>query len=167
MQKELFPRDKRLEAVFAGITLLVLAADQLTKAWIRATLDVGESFLDVGFFEIVHVQNTGAAFGMFKGFPYIFAAVQGIAILAILFMVIFMRRRWTFIDNTILRCGLALVLAGSAGNFIDRILFEGRVTDFLNFKVWPVFNVADSATVVGGILIAWAVIFLFKPEKQE
>lgn len=167
MEKDQSPRNKWLEVAFAGIILLVLAADQATKIWIRSTLSVGETFLDVGFFEIVHVQNTGAAFGMFKGFPYVFAAVQGVAVLAILYVVIFQRRRWPFIDNSLLRCGLALVAAGAAGNFIDRVLFEGIVTDFLNFKVWPVFNIADSATVVGGILIAWAAIVLFKPEKKE
>jgi len=167
MQKGLLPRDKQLDAIFAAVALLVLAADQATKAWIRATLDIGESFLDIGFFEIIHVQNTGAAFGMFENFPYVFAIIQGIAIIAILYIVFFLRRRWTFIDNTLFRCGLALILSGAAGNLIDRIFFEGAVTDFINFKVWPVFNIADSATVIGGIILVWAVFKLYRSEQPE
>ncbi len=166
MEKVQLPRDKRLEILFAGIVVLVLVIDQVTKAVIRANLALGESVFDIGFFKITYIQNTGAAFGIFQGFPYVFAVIQGIAILAILFIIIFVRR-WDFIDNTILRIGVALMLAGTAGNFTDRLLFEGRVTDFLNFKVWPVFNVADASTVIGAILVCWAAVFLLKPDKQE
>ena len=166
MVRTQFPRNKRLEIIFTGIVLLVLIADQVTKALIRSNLAVGESLMDAGFFEIVYIQNTGAAFGIFEGFPYVFACIQGIAILAILYIVIFVRR-WQFIDNTILRIGLALILAGTLGNFTDRMIFEGHVTDFLNFKFWPVFNVADSATVVGAILVCVAIIFIFKTDENE
>jgi signal peptidase II len=166
MEKTPSHRNNRLEVIFTSIVILVFIADQVTKVLIRSNLAVGETLLDIGFFEIVYIQNTGAAFGIFQGFPYVFAVIQGIAILAILYIVIFVRR-WQFIDNTVLRIGLALILAGTLGNFTDRLFFEGHVTDFLNFKFWPVFNVADSATVVGAILVCWAVIFLFKTDKQE
>ena len=153
--------------VFAAIVIAVIAIDQLTKTWIRVNLAVGETAVDFGFFEIIHVQNTGAAFGIFKGIPYVFLALQIIAILVILYIVIFFRKRWPFIDRWPVRTGLALVMAGAAGNVIDRLFYEGHVTDFLNFKVWPVFNVADSSSVIGSIVLAYAIIFLLKPELKE
>ncbi|MCJ7604922.1 MAG: signal peptidase II [Dehalococcoidales bacterium] len=160
-------RDKRRDVLFGAIVLLVLIADQVTKAWIRSNLAVGEVLFDAGVFEIIHVQNTGAAFGLFKGIPYVFIAVEIIAIIAILFLVIVMRSRWPFIDRWLVRSGIALVMAGTVGNFIDRVFYDGVVTDFINFRWWPVFNVADSAAVVGSIILAYAIIFMLKPEKQE
>ena len=61
----------------------------------------------------------------------------------------------------------ALVIGGTAGNLIDRLLYNGRVTDFLDFKVWPVFNIADAAVTVGVIIIAYCIIFLAQPKHQE
>ena len=160
-------RDKRRDVLFGAIVLLVLIADQVTKAWIRSNLAVGEVLFDAGIFEIIHVQNTGAAFGLFKGIPYVFIVVEIIAIIAILLLVIVMRSRWPFIDRWLVRSGIALVMAGTVGNFIDRVFYDGVVTDFINFRWWPVFNVADSASVVGSIILAYAIIFLLKPEKRE
>ena len=166
MQKAL-PRDKRRDAVFAAIVVIVVIADQLTKAWIRANLGLGEALFDVGLFEIRHVQNTGAAFGLFQGIPYVFIAIEVIAVIAIMYLVIVMRRRWAFIDRWAVRIGIGLIMAGTIGNFIDRVWFEGSVTDFINFKWWPVFNFADASAVVGSILLAYAILFLLKPEKKE
>jgi signal peptidase II len=161
------PRDKWRDAVFAAIVIGVSVLDQLTKAWIRHHLAVGDVLFDAGIFQIVHVQNTGAAFGIFKGVPYLFVAVEVIAFLAILYLVIFMRRTWTFLDLWTVRIGAALIMAGTIGNFIDRVFFAGNVTDFIDFKVWPVFNVADSSAVVGSIVLAAAILFQLRPGKKE
>ncbi len=155
------------DVVFAAIVIVVAVLDQVTKAWIRHHLAVGQVLFNAGVFQIIHVQNTGAAFGIFKGFPYVFVAFEVIAFLAILYLVLFMRKRWTFLDLWTVRIGAALIMAGTVGNFIDRVFFAGNVTDFIDFKVWPVFNVADSSAVIGSIILAFAIIFQLRPEKKE
>ena len=161
------PRDRWRDVVFAAIVIGVSLLDQLTKAWIRHHLAVGDVLFDAGIFRIVHVQNTGAAFGIFKGIPWVFAAIEVIAFLAIFYLVVFLRRKWAFLDLWTVRIGASLVMAGTVGNFIDRIFFSGNVTDFIDFKVWPVFNVADSSAVVGSIILAIAIVFQLKTDKQE
>ena len=155
------------DIVFATIVIGVAVLDQLTKVWIRHHLAVGQVLFDAGVFQIVRVQNTGAAFGIFKGIPYVFVAVEVIAFLAILYLVIFMRKRWSFLDLWTVRIGAALIMAGTVGNFIDRVFFAGHVTDFIDFKVWPVFNIADASAVVGSIILAAAILFQLRPEKKE
>ncbi len=155
------------DAVFAAIVIGVSVLDQLTKVWIRHHLAIGQVYFDAGIFRIIHVQNTGAAFGIFKGFPYVFAAIEAVAFFAILYLMLFVRKRWAFLDLWTVRIGAALVMAGTVGNFIDRIFFAGNVTDFIDFKVWPVFNVADASAVVGAIVLAAAVVFQLRPEKKE
>ena len=161
-------RDRYRDVVFAAIVLAVIAIDQITKAWVRANLAVGETGFDIGFFSIYHVQNTGAAFGIFKEFPYVFMTLQILAVAVILFLVIFMSKRWPFINLWIVRMSMAMVMAGAAGNVIDRLAFSGTVTDFLNFTFYPgIFNVADASAVVGSFLLAYAIIFQLKPGHQE
>jgi len=153
--------------VFGCVVLLVVLADQLSKTWIRANLACGESIHNVGFFRILHVQNTGASFGMFKDYAFTLTIVDIVGIVVILVLVFLLRSRWSFYDSMLVRTGMALVVAGTIGNLIDR-LRVGHVTDFLDFKVWPVFNVADASAVVGVIIIAYCLIFLMKTaEKQE
>ena len=93
--------------------------------------------------------------------------VDIVGIIVIITLVLLLRSRWSFYDSMLVRAGIAMVMAGTIGNLIDRIRL-GHVTDFLDFKVWPVFNIADSSAVVGTIIIAYCLIFLMKPvEKQE
>jgi signal peptidase II len=69
-----------------------------------------------------------------------------------------MRHRWRFLNDMLVRTGIGLILGGTIGNLIDR-LFIGYVTDFIDFKVWPVWNVADNMVVIGTIIVAWCIIF--------
>jgi signal peptidase II len=161
------PRDKWRDIVLAVIAIGLAVGDQLTKSWIRSHLAVGETLFDAGVFRIVHIQNTGAAFGIFKGFPYVFIAIEVIAALAILYLFIFMRSRWAFMDLWTVRIGAGLVSAGIIGNFIDRVFFSGNVTDFIDFKWWPVFNIADMSAVCGSILLAIAVVFQLRPVLEK
>ena len=159
-------RDSWRSFAFAGIALFIVVADQLSKWWIRANLAPGEVLFDEGFFQVVHVRNTGAAFGIFRGHPLIFTVIDFIGIFVFLFVVLFLRRRWPVIDRMWLRAGIALLLAGTIGNLIDRLTI-GNVTDFLDFKVWPVFNVADSAVTVGVIILVFCIIFLAKSSGKR
>lgn len=136
------------------ITLVVLILDQYTKALIRRTVAIsGDVEVIPGFFEITYSENTGAVFGSFQGQNRFFILIS---IVAIGFVVVYFLR---FRDNKWMGTALGFILGGALGNLIDRILF-GFVTDFIRVKVWllrpmwwPNFNVADSAVVVGGVLI--------------
>jgi signal peptidase II len=159
-------RDKWRDIVFAGIALLVVAADQLSKWWITAHLAMGESLVDFGFFRIMRIQNTGAAFGIFQGHPLVFTVIDFIGIVVFLVLVLVMRRRWPFLDRMWVRSGIALILGGTVGNLIDRLRF-GNVTDFFDFKIWPTFNVADACITVGIIILIFSVVFLSKSSGQR
>jgi signal peptidase II len=145
--------------VFADIVLLVIVADQLSKFWILRNLRPGEILWDNGLFRILHVQNTGAAFGIFKGHTPALIVVDFIGIFVILFLVFGLRNRWPFIKNMLVLTAIGLILGGTIGNLIDRLRM-GQVTDFIDFKIWPVFNVADASVTIGVIILAYCLIFL-------
>jgi signal peptidase II len=166
MAKLHHPQSKRRDIIFAGIALLIVVADQLSKWWITAHLAIGESLVDFGFFQIVRVQNTGAAFGIFRGHPLVFTVIDFIGIAAFLTLVLVMRRRWLFLDRMWVRSSIALILGGTIGNLIDRLRF-GQVTDFFDFKIWPTFNVADACITVGVIILIFCLVFLSKSPEQR
>ncbi len=144
--------------VFAGIALLVVIADQLSKWWIVSNLALGETLYDAGFFRIIRVQNTGAAFGIFRGHPLVFTVFDFIGIAIFLGLVFYLSRRWTFLNRLWVRSAMGLILGGTIGNLIDR-LRVGQVTDFLDIKVWPTFNAADASITVGVIILIFCIIF--------
>jgi len=157
MQKVNHPQGKWRHVVFGSVGLLVVLVDQLSKTWIRDNLARGQSFFDAGFFQVVHVHNTGAAFGIFKGQSLALTIVAFVGIVVILFLVFSLHRRWPFLDSMLVMSAIGLVLGGTIGNLIDRLRL-GYVTDFIDFKVWPAFNVADSAVTVGVIILAYCIL---------
>lgn len=166
MQKLNRLQGKWRNVAFGCIALLVILADQLSKTWIRDHLARGQSLFDTGFFQIAHVHNTGAAFGIFKDYSLVLTIVAFIAIVVILLIVFMLHGRWSFFDSMLVWSAIALVLGGIIGNLIDRLRL-GYVTDFIDFKVWPVFNVADMSGVVGVIMIAYYIIFMYRPAKHQ
>jgi signal peptidase II len=168
MQKANRPQGKLRLVVLVSVVALVIIVDQVTKWWIRTGLDIGEVLTDAGFFRIIRIQNTGAAFGIFQGHSQILIIVVFVGIVALLVLTYFLHRRWAFLDSMLLRVAMGLVLGGTIGNQIDRLLHDGHVTDFLDFKVWPIFNVADASTTVGVIIAVFCILFLMgKAEKKE
>jgi signal peptidase II len=161
MQKLHRPRNNWRDVVFAAAACIVLLADQLSKAWLRTRLALGQTLFDAGFFQIIHIRNTGAAFGTFQGHTLVIIVVVFIEILVLLLIVFFLRGRLSFIDSLTLRVGLGLIMGGAIGNQIDRLRL-GYVTDFIDFKVWPAFNIADASAVIGAIIVAFAIVFLAK-----
>ena len=147
------------------VGLIIVAADQLSKTWIRANLLVGQPLFDIGFFQINHVHNTGAAFGLFPDHSFVLTIIAFVGITAILLCAFLSRRCLPFLDNMLGMSTLGLVLGGTVGNLIDRLRF-GYVTDFINFKVWPVFNIADSAVTVGIIIFAYFILRLAQTIKH-
>jgi signal peptidase II len=159
MEKLRRPRDKWRDIIFCSVVVFVVIADQVTKALIRASLLPGQVLFDLGFFQIDHVQNTGASFGILRGYTLPIIIVCIVGVLIILYLVFFLRNRWSFLRSNWVIVAMAMVAGGTIGNnLIDRIR-QGYVTDFLDFKVWPAFNVADACSVVGIIIIIYRLIF--------
>lgn len=134
------------------IGLAVFAVDQATKWLVATRLTPGQRVpLVPGVFEITYTLNPGAAFGILPERTGFFIFVT----LAVVVLILYILRRHGP-SGPHLAFALGLELGGAAGNLVDR-LFLGAVIDFLDFRVWPVFNLADVAIVVGAILLAWHV----------
>lgn len=145
-----FGRKFGLLFLIAGI---VIALDQITKIWVRNNLQIGEMWMPVDWLapyaRIVNWSNTGVAFGLFQGQGYLFGILAAIVAIAIIYY-------YPQVDSKDLplRLALGLQLGGAIGNLIDRILFNGKVTDFISVGSFAVFNVADASITVGvGVMI--------------
>ena len=154
--------------VFFIVAFLVVLADQLSKLWIVSNLALGESTWDVGFFSLIHTQNTGAAFGIFQNAALLLTIIGIIGACLMLFLVFFMYKKLPFLNKLFVMISLALIFSGTIGNLIDRLTM-GHVTDFIDFSFWATFNIADSSVVVGAILLAFLVIRHsgFSEQKNE
>ena len=132
-----------------GIGILVFIIDQLVKHLVVSTMHLGQSFPVIkGIFHITYVLNPGAAFGMLEHQRWFFIVV---ALAAVLLGVFFYKRLQQ--ESILMRSGAGLLLGGAVGNLADRIQ-SGLVVDFLDFRIWPVFNIADIAICAGaGMLI--------------
>ena len=139
------------------VALAAIAADQLTK-WI--VLSLGEEVDVVGPLTIHHVHNSGIAFGLFGTATPIVIVLTGIAVA---WMLVFFARSGG--RHPILPVALGLLLGGSVSNLIDRVRL-GHVTDFLDFRYWPAFNLADSF-IVAGVAILIAALLLADREPRR
>ena len=129
----------------------IVGIDRLTKIFFTRLLDLNESIAvikNVLHFTLVH--NTGIAFGMFKDHEIVFIIIPVILIGLLLFNVYFHRHRQDLTPTYII--SFSLILGGAIGNLIDRICI-GHVIDFIDFRIWPVFNVADSAITLGAVIL--------------
>ncbi|MFC1952094.1 signal peptidase II [Chloroflexota bacterium] len=152
--------------IFIVAALLIIVGDQLSKLWIRSNLDIGESLFEVGFFRLIHLHNTGAAFGLFQGQSFLLTIIALIGVAALLLYNFVFHHRCHFVGNRLGKIALGLVLGGTLGNLIDRI-YHGYVIDFIGFNFWPAFNVADSAIVIGSILLAYSLITLARAKAHS
>lgn len=143
-------------AILAGA---IIALDQVTKVIVRHNLAIGESWHSDWAVRITRVQNSGSAFGLFHDQTVFLIIASAIAIGIMLY---FYRQVAT--SSVLVRTSLGLQIGGAVSNLADRIR-DGHVTDFIDFRWWPVFNVADSAVTIGIVLLAWLV--LFGPKAQE
>ncbi len=153
MREEKRPPARWRYLVFFLVALFVIVADQFSKAWIRSSLPEGHTMLRLGFFRITHIQNTGAAFGLFPDQSLVLTIFALIVGTIILFFVVYGYRYYPWLGSTAITLVLGLVLSGTVGNLVDRFRF-GHVTDFIDFSYWPAFNIADSAVTIGVILFA-------------
>ena len=149
-------------------TSLVIGLDQWTKALVRANLPLGSTWLPQGwewlapYARFVHWYNTGAAFGLFQGFGWVFTFLAFIVAGLIIYYY-----PQVHAEDGWLRLAMGLQMGGALGNVIDRLMFEGRVTDFISIGAFPVFNVADSSITIGVLILLLGVwykeILLQKP----
>ena len=149
-----------LGLVTVGVAALV--ADQLTKHLVASRLALDEDTRVLGPLSIHHVQNSGIAFGLFSSATPIVIVLTG---LAVAWMLAFFARSGA--RHPLLPVSLGLVIGGSLSNLIDRVRL-GHVTDFLDLRFWPAFNLADSFIVVGvAILLATLVAADREPRRAR
>ena len=151
-------RDRlRSGIMFMVVAVAVLGLDQISKQWVLNNVPLYRQIPVIpSFFNITHLNNTGAAFGFMAGHEnwrhLFFQTISFVALggLFYLFITAKDQTRWLF-------WGCSLVFGGASGNLVDRIRF-GHVVDFLDFYLgayhWPAFNVADSAITIGGFMLA-------------
>ena len=134
------------------ILLATLMADQVTKGLVVLAMHPGQSIPSSGLFRLTYVTNSGSAFGLFPNQTLflVLASFVGIGVLLIFY-------RTNPINSTLLRLSLGLQLGGAIGNLVDRVRL-GYVVDFIDVGAWPVFNLADSAIVVGLIGLFWTLM---------
>ena len=131
-----------------SVSSFVVIVDRLTKYISFRNLSEGESVRVIpGLFHITLVLNSGAAFGLFKGRSVFFTVLTTLVIVLICFYIIRARCK-----DLLTLTALGLTLGGAAGNLIDRVLF-GYVIDFLDFRIWPVFNIADASITIGAFIL--------------
>lgn len=145
-------KQKNVLFIFS-ITLIIILLDQLIKYLISKYMRPSQSIpLIKNFLYLTYIKNTGAGFGILKGSNTILIFTSLIIIGIILF----------YFDRIIkekpIHIPIALILGGAIGNLIDR-LFLGYVIDFIDFRVWPTFNLADSCITIGAL---WLVVYFWK-----
>lgn len=130
------------------IVTAVIVLDQISKYLVSTSISPYDSVEILPFLHIVNIQNTGAAFGMFKNLGS--NVFIGVSVVAIIFIIVLI------VQSTYSLFGLSLLLGGAIGNLIDRIRFE-KVVDFIDVSVgkyhWPAFNLADACLTTGIALI--------------
>lgn len=146
-------RRRLMKFLLPGVALVTLLIDRISKRVVMASLRLGESWNPVAALEpyvsFTYVTNTGAAFGLFPNYGTLFMVIAVVVVVTIL-----LYYRHLPSDQWLVQTSLGLQLGGALGNLVDRFLY-GHVIDFIDFKVWPVFNLADSAVVVGAVILAY------------
>lgn len=144
-------------ALFIAAALVVLALDQVTKELVRTLMERGEDWPGGWPVRLHYVTNTGAAFGILKdqtGF-LIVTTIIGLA-------AIYLYYRYPPFDHLLVPVAIGMMLGGALGNLVDRLRL-GKVTDFIDFPLWPSFNVADSSIVIGVAILLLAYAMFVKP----
>ena len=149
---------------FFFIAAAVLLLDRLAKWSVASNIPLHNSVTVIpGCFRLTHVENTGAAFGLFaeSTAQWKIGALVSFSVIALIVVCMLLWKHSHSLSTTTI--GLSLIPGGATGNLWDRML-TGHVVDFLDFYVgsyhWPAFNVADSAIVVGAILLVSEIVFV-------
>jgi signal peptidase II len=144
----------------AAIALAAAGADQLTKHIVASKLSLNDSVHVIGPFWIRHVWNSGIAFGLFSSATPVVILLTGVAVF---WMLVYFWRSGA--RHPVLPVALGFVIGGSVSNLIDRVRL-GHVTDFLDLRFWPAFNLADSFICVGVAVLLAALFFADREPRQ-
>ena len=127
--------------------------DRITKIFFSKLLDEGESVILLkNFFHFTLVHNTGIAFGLFKDQGVVFIIIPIFAIILLAYNIYYYHYTGEQLSRLYI-IAFSMILGGAIGNLVDRVYF-GYVIDFIDFRIWPVFNIADSCITVGALIIA-------------
>jgi len=157
---------KKKYLLFFVTTVTVILLDQITKVYVSSTMSIHESFAVIeGFFNITYIRNPGAAFGFLAGVSPIFRQVFFLLAAIAVILLILHGIRKSGEKEFLMVFSLSLLLAGAAGNLIDRVRF-GEVVDFLDVYLgsyhWPAFNIADAAISTGAAVM---ILIMLKRKK--
>jgi signal peptidase II len=143
----------------AGVLVVVVGLDQLTKHTVAAGIAPGETRKFLPLVDFVHVRNTGVAFGFFSGGGSIVLAFTLLALAVLLgYLALRPDRPWLWLPT-------GMLVGGAVGNLIDRVS-TGSVIDFIKLPHWPAFNVADMSITFGVLALLW-VLEGKRPARRE
>ncbi len=143
----------------------VVAMDRLTKILFSNILQSGESIPVIKrIFHFTLVHNTGIAFGLFRDNGFVFFVIPVIAVVLLGYNLYYYHKIGEL--DLLYIVGFSLIMGGAIGNLADRIML-GYVIDFIDLRVWPVFNIADSAITIGAVIIMFKCCPLPAAHKQQ
>ncbi len=145
------------------LSFIIVLIDQVSKYLTQAYVDIGQQIEWIpGLLSITHIHNTGAAWSILEGQMWFFYIITVIVVVMLIYYMQQMK------NEPLLKTGLAFILGGALGNFIDRLLHQ-YVIDMiqLDFIDFPIFNLADTALTIGVILLFIQYIFLDRQEKES
>ena len=148
-------------AGLAAVSIAAVAGDQLTKEVVRSHLRIDESASVIGPLSIHRVQNSGIAFGLFSSAT---ALVTVLTAIAVGWMLVFFARSGA--RHPVLPAALGLLIGGSVSNLVDRVRL-GYVTDFLDLRWWPAFNLADTSIVVGVAVLLGSLLLADRSPRRR
>ncbi len=147
--------------MFWLIVVIGLLADQVTKYMISTGMQISQSIPVIpNIFHLTYIMNKGAAYSILQGQRWFFIVIAAAVVVGVLIFLTKVPKKDLF-----LRTALALIISGAIGNMIDRIRFGG-VVDFIDFRVFPIFNIADSLVVIGVCLLV-LYVFCAKPSTRD
>ena len=139
--------------LFNLILIAVVIFDQFTKYLVQNMMQEGSSITVIdGLFHLTYIFNRGAAFGMLEDQQWLFIFVAAVLVAAVAYL-----QKEIKTADKFTKYGVAILTGGAIGNLIDRIRIN-KVVDFLDFLIWPIFNVADIAICVGVGMLLWTTI---------
>lgn len=144
------------------IIAVIITVDQLVKHIVQSNMQLNDTIpLVDGIFHLTYIHNYGAAFSILENKQVFLLILTGVVILGILIYMTVKRKT----TPRLVMLSFALIVGGGAGNLVDRAL-RGYVVDFFDFRIWPIFNVADIAVVCGCILMVFYIVVV-EPRQQK
>lgn len=148
------------------VVAMIFVVDFATKRWVLANQDQFLAGIDLidGLLRFTYVRNAGAAFGMMQGARWILTAVSGVAVVGLSFLI----SRTT--TTGLKRVASTMILAGAAGNLVDRVIYEGLVVDFIEMgfrgHTFPVYNIADIGVSLGAAVLVLSLLIEREPASE-